>query len=502
MNGIRALRKTLRCKLPRPDDLAPFSSPKIPPPRQRDCGPHGGSGSCLGVTRRYEIEEMLSQDDRGVAFRARDREEKRDVVLRRFFPNGRDGGGLQPAEQEAFLQAVEKLKSLKLKELRKTLDGGCDPVDGIPFLVTDWVEGDTLGSFTHGKPLESGSVKDIVEVALKASQELSRVLGHETLWVGCGEDSIVVPESGRGITFWVSPLASLNIRGLLPLAELAERLLGWKGKPAQHDSAGDGLAGWIRQIRSNPKGWSLAQALEALQNPALATAATSTVQMQRAPGAATKPGAVATKPGVPPAKRAKKKAVVWPWVSLAFILLLGGGGFAAWKTGKLDQLVAKIKGPPAKRHATAEEMRRELAAKTMPPTAQTTPAGWNPAGPPATNMPSSPPAAAPANPGTAAKSAVPTAPPVPSGKDAVTGKIVHARDAKDGRGIRYLEIEEASKNVAIVGYRVAGGQPQLELSDLNALKGKNARITGEFLPDPPNPKVLFIRSRGDIVVQP
>jgi hypothetical protein len=54
----------------------------------------------LKVTQRYEIEEMMSQDAHGVAFRARDREEKRDVVLRRFFPNGRDGGGLQPEEQQ------------------------------------------------------------------------------------------------------------------------------------------------------------------------------------------------------------------------------------------------------------------------------------------------------------------------------------------------------------------------------------------------------------------
>jgi hypothetical protein len=322
------------------------------------------------VTQRYEIEEMLSQDDRGVAFRARNREENRDVVLRRFFPNGRDGGGLQPAEQEAFLQAIEKLKALKLKELRKTLDGGCDPIDGIPFMVTDWVEGDTLGTFTRGKPLESGSVKDIVEVALKASKELSQVLGHETLWVGCSENSIVVPESGRGITFWVSPLASLNTRGLLPLAELAERLLGWKGKSAQQDSAGDGLAGWIRQIRANPKGWSLAAALEALHAPASAASLTPVAPTQRAPGAtATKPGPVATKPGAPPAKRAKQKGPVWPMVvAVLCLLVFGGGTFAIWKSGAVDKIMAKFKGTQAgPRNPTPEEMRRELAAKTMPP---------------------------------------------------------------------------------------------------------------------------------------
>jgi hypothetical protein len=457
------------------------------------------------VTQRYEIEDMLSQDDRGVAFRARDREEKRDVVLRRFFPNGREGGGLKTAEQDAFLQAIEKLKALRLKELRKTLDGGCDPVDGIPFLVTDWVEGDTLGTFTRGKPLESGSVKDIVEVALKASQELSRVLGHETLWVGCSEDSIVVPESGRGITFWVSPLASLNFRGLLPLAELAERLLGWTGKKGQPDSAGDGLAGWIRQIRASPKGWTLAQALEALHRPISASPATAVVPTQRAPGAATKPGAVATKPGAPPAQRPPRKASALPWViSAASLLLIGGGSFAVWKSGAVDKIIAKFSGKSAQpRPATAEEMRRELAAKTSPTPAPAaaTPAGWNAAGPAPTNMPASPPAATAGKSTPAANSTTPAAPPVPSGPDNVFGTISFAHDDKQGKGIRYLEMNVSGK-IRWVGYRIAGGQPGLELSDLKELKGKNATITGKLVSDPTRGSILYILSRGDIVLQP
>ncbi|MEK7950702.1 hypothetical protein [Luteolibacter soli] len=357
----------------------------------------------MKVTQRYEIEEMLSQDAYGVAFRARDREEKRDVVLRRFFPNGRDGGGLKPEEQPPFLEAVGKLKELKLKELRKTFDGGCDPVDGIPFLVTDWVGGDTLGSFTQGKSLEAASVKDIVEVALKASQEISRVLGHEMLWVGCSEDSLIIPESGRGITFWVEPLASLNFRGLQPLAELAERLMGWKGKPAKHDSDGDGLAGWIRQIRANPKAWSLAQALEALHKPVSAATppAAAVAQPQRSssssakpvkpasvtqPATATKPAAAtaaatksatatksaatkqakggATRKGAAPAKR-PQKSFNWPLAVVVILLLLGGGGFAAWKTGKLDGLLTKFQSPKTPPPPTREEMIEQLRAKTM-----------------------------------------------------------------------------------------------------------------------------------------
>jgi hypothetical protein len=192
-------------------------------------------------------------------------------------------------------------------------------------------------------------------------------------------------------------------------------------------------------------------------------------------------------------------------VTIVCLLVFGGGTFAIWKSGAADQIMAKFRGggPPPKRNATPEEMRRELAAKTMPApaSAPATPAGWNAAGPPPTNMPSSPSAATQANAGTAAKPATPAAPPVPSGKDVYSGKILSAYDDKQGKGIRYLEIE-VDKNTRYVGYRVAGGQPGLELSDLSALKGKNAKVTGELLQDSFRGKVLFILSRGDITVQP
>lgn len=452
---------------------------------------------------------MVSQDAQGVSFRAQDREQKREVVLRRFFPNGRDGGGLQPDEQPPFLEAVEKLKNLKLKELRKTFDGGCDPVDGIPFLVSEWVEGDSLASFTRGKPLEPASVKDIVEVALRASQELSHVLGHETLWVGCSEDSLIVPESGRGITFGVEPLASLNTRGLLPVAELAERLLGWKGQPAQHDSAGDGMAGWIRQIKTKPKGWTLAQALEALQTPVTATAVTSTGPIRRAPGAATMQGASPTHPGHPGARQAKRKAVVWPWVTLAILLLLGGGGFAAWKSGMLNQLVARVQGPAAKRHPSAEEMRRQLAEKTMPtsaPAPSSAPASWNPNGPPA-KAPAAPPAAS--TPAPAPTPAPAAEPPMPAPKppvvgvmaNGIAGKVIDASES-GSKKTRYLEIFIGGSS-RWVGYETKLAKPGLEMADLDALVGKNVIVTGQFRKEPGNRgDVLHIDKREDIQVQP
>src|SRR5690606_14942195 len=62
-----------------------------------------------GVTRRYEIQEIIGQDSNGVVFHAVERSSGRDVVLRRFFPFGASGGGLDRAEQEAYAAAVENL---------------------------------------------------------------------------------------------------------------------------------------------------------------------------------------------------------------------------------------------------------------------------------------------------------------------------------------------------------------------------------------------------------
>jgi hypothetical protein len=192
-------------------------------------------------------------------------------------------------------------------------------------------------------------------------------------------------------------------------------------------------------------------------------------------------------------------------VTLISMLVVGGGGFAVWKSGAVDKVMATFSGGNAekRRPATAEEMRRELAAKTSPnpAPAAATPAGWNAAGPPPTNMPTSPPAATAAKTTPAANPTTSAAPPVPSGPDNIFGTISFAHDDKQGKGIRYLEVNVSDK-IRWVGYRIAGGQPGLELSDLKELKGKNATITGRLESDPTRGSILFIRSRGDIVVQP
>src|SRR5690606_34611751 len=157
-----------------------------------------------GVTRRYEIQEIIGQDSNGVVFHAVERSSGRDVVLRRFFPFGASGGGLDRAEQEAYAAAVENLKSLEDPALRKVLDGRCHPVDGMPFLVTEWVEGERLSRRLEQRPLSAASTRALLGHAIGASRLLARVLGKDGVWVETAPEAVILSEGegGRGVTFW------------------------------------------------------------------------------------------------------------------------------------------------------------------------------------------------------------------------------------------------------------------------------------------------------------
>jgi len=400
-----------------------------------------------------------------VIFRAVDRECGRDVVLRRFFPRGRDQGGLDAGEQEQFRVTVGKLKEVEHKCLRKVIDGGCDPVDGMPFLVTEWIEGTSVAEFLGGKTLEATSVKGLIDVALETSAELSRVLGKEDLWVGCGPDDLVVPETGRGISFWVTPFRPKGGPGLLPLAELAERMLQWQGRP-QPEWAGEGMAGWIQSVRSNPSGWSLGEATEALHRP---VEASPTGQVRRAPGVGSRSVLVT--------KMAKRETRVWPWVAASLALVILAGAFGVWKAGGIDGLKRRIKGPEAEQVDRRAKMLEELRPKAPAPTS--TPV-WNPDA-----NPSSPPV----------QSAAPS-PDNPA--NMLQGKVADATKSKGDKS-RYLKIS-VDGQTRWVGYRVASGVPGLEMADFKSLVGKNVRVTGEFRNEGGSRgNVLMIKKRDQIV---
>lgn len=217
---------------------------------------------------RFEIEDIVSQDKRGIFFRAHDSEKGHTIALRRFFPFGQDGGGLKEEESVAFRIAAQRLEGVTHPALRSIFSGAVDPIDNMPYMVAEWVDGAPLDSVLNGEVLDARLVIQILQHALETSQLLSEILGEEAVWVETETDSIFVcsEESGRGFIFWLSPFkwlgAEFGSRKLAAIVDLGEQLAGWKGKLIG-DQAGFGLGGWLKWMKNNPDA-RLAQALELL----------------------------------------------------------------------------------------------------------------------------------------------------------------------------------------------------------------------------------------------
>src|SRR5690606_38183177 len=101
-------------------------------------------------------------------------------------------------------------------------------VDGMPFIVTEWLEGRPLSERLLERPLSPPSAKALIDLALETCQILSETFQEESVWIETDPESIVLGESEqeRQVTFWISPLRWLgeaNTRGgLRPILEMAE----------------------------------------------------------------------------------------------------------------------------------------------------------------------------------------------------------------------------------------------------------------------------------------
>ncbi|MCU0794573.1 MAG: hypothetical protein MUF31_01415 [Akkermansiaceae bacterium] len=287
------------------------------------------------MSGRYEIFDILSQDADGVVFHAEDRQSGAEVALRRFFPFGAGGGGLEGEERTAYEIAVRRLIGVQHPALRNVLDGGIDPVDGMPFLITEWLDGQQLSKRLAERPLSPGSAKSLAQFALDACQLLSELFQEEAVWIETSPDTIVlVPQDAeRPITFWISPLRwlgqSRDRHGLGSLLQLVEESTGWRGCFVQ-DSAGDGLGAWVKALRKDPFRWTLAQARAALDDPM------SFIQEAPAPREVNNdpptirpmaPVSPTIRPPMPaPIAVAPPRTPIWPWL-MAGLLTLAAGVF-------------------------------------------------------------------------------------------------------------------------------------------------------------------------------
>jgi hypothetical protein len=221
--------------------------------------------------KRFEIEDIVDQDASGVVFRAVDSSTGREVALRRFFPFGVDGGGLEGDEQLAYGNAVEILTGLQHPGLRAVVGGGCDSVDGLPFIATEWIDGSSLVQRVAERSLTLEEVEGLIQRAIEVSEFLSGALGQEGIWVETELKAIVlgVDGGGHGFTFWASPLKWLgkntSQRGFASLVSLTEDLMGWRGRLVA-DHEGRGLARWLNWLRSVSPQTRLGEVREALSN--------------------------------------------------------------------------------------------------------------------------------------------------------------------------------------------------------------------------------------------
>ena len=201
----------------------------------------------------YQLDHLVAKDDSGVVFRAFDIGRGELVAFRKFFPFGTTGGGLSQEAQAAFNAAIEILKQVRHPSLRSVLDGGLD-TDGMPYMVTEWIDGTSVQSFAERGKIDPGDFVSLVEKVLEVSELLSVALEKHGIWVETNLHMIGVggPASGRHITFWITPMQweapNAAGRGLECLVNLIEDVMAWGGA-AVPDHACNGLGGWVMWLR-------------------------------------------------------------------------------------------------------------------------------------------------------------------------------------------------------------------------------------------------------------
>jgi len=304
------------------------------------------------VISRFKIEDIEVQDSSGIVFRATDTETGLPVSIRRFFPNGPAGGGLNSDEQADYGVALSQLGEIGHPALRSIISGGCDPVDGVPYIAAEWIEGDSLDILLDHRSLREPEAAALFQLALEACGTLSEVLGREGVWIETDASAIVIRPEGapRPFAFWICPLRWLDQssgqRGLEPLIGLTESIMGWVGQPA--DSLPDGgMADWLKWLHRAAATASLREAREMLD-------ASTGIKPLAAPAQPARQPTRQVPPNKTPAKN-RSKGPVWV-LSCTVLLALGLGG---WMLVRRNAALLADASRPL-------EIRRELSTADIP----------------------------------------------------------------------------------------------------------------------------------------
>ncbi len=248
------------------------------------------------VVTRFQIEDIIAQDASGVVFRALDKNTNEPVCVRRFFPFGAEGGGLDAEEQVAYRMAVNRLAEIRHATFRSVVTGGCDPHDGMPFFASEWIEGESLAQRLQTGFLSPMEVIEVIHGAFDAAEVLSQMLEEQAVWIDTHLSAIFagIGQPGRRFVFTISPTQWLGDherrRSLAPIAKLAEELLGWRNRLVA-DQAGNGLGAWVKWVKLYAQSATLAEARQAL--------VTATTPVAIPKGSPTAPLAVRPQPTKP-----------------------------------------------------------------------------------------------------------------------------------------------------------------------------------------------------------
>jgi hypothetical protein len=230
-----------------------------------ECRRTGVEANKHAMKERYLIEDMMSQGHNGVVFRATDVETGKTVALRRYFPFGRGYGGLDAEGRKAYEDSLGDLCSVRHESLAAVVGGGCDDVDGFPFIATEWIDAETLEVLHARATLGVDDVLKLLGATIDASLWLSQTFGREALWVETELATMLRRNSDKAhdYVFCISPFKWLGISkpegDLKSLSGLASQLL--HGVPhANGDAKFSGLVHWIEWLRVAPKSTTLTQA--------------------------------------------------------------------------------------------------------------------------------------------------------------------------------------------------------------------------------------------------